>query len=217
MQARLMHARPSRSRPAWLAALSIASVSLLLSACAGLSGPPAAKTASAGPVRLGLKLAPASLGQSLSLQQHLIVEHEGNNARTDELDTALEIDPDQLTLVGLAFGQRVMTLQYDGKELKTWRHFMLPPQVRGEDVLEDLQLTLWPAAPLRAALPPGWDLNDTRHGDAPGQRRTLSFEGQPITVIDYPGAQRWGGKVVLTNLRYHYRLTIVSASGDPAP
>ena len=132
---------------------------------------------------------------------------------------------DQLALVGLAFGQRVMTLQYDGKELKTWRHFMLPPQVRGEDVLEDLQLTLWPAPALRAALPAGWDLQDTPSGN--GQRRTLSFEGQPITVIDYPGSntgsntgaevRRWGGKVVLNNLRYHYRLTIASATDGDRP
>ncbi|RXZ36902.1 DUF3261 domain-containing protein [Oxalobacteraceae bacterium CAVE-383] len=180
---------------------------LALSACAGMA--PAGKPAA--PARLGLKLAPATLGQSLSLQQHLIVEREG---RTDELDTALEIDADanQLTLVGLAFGQRVMTLQYDGKELKTWRHFMLPPQVRGEDVLEDLQLTLWPAAALRAALPPGWDIQDAAEGAGTAQRRTLSLEGRPITVIDYPGARRWGGKVVLNNLRYHYRLTIVSAA-----
>ena len=192
-------------------ALLALAATLLLSACAGMNHAPAAKAG--GPVRLGLKLAPASLGQSLSLQQHLIVEREG---RTDELDTALEIDPDRLTLVGLAFGQRVMTLQYDGKELTTWRHFMLPPQVRGEDVLEDLELTLWPAEPLRAALPPGWDLNDAKRDDAPGRRRTLSFEGQPITVIDYQDAQRWGSKVVLNNLRYHYRLTIVTASGSSA-
>jgi hypothetical protein len=189
--------------PAWLMLPAL----LMLSACGSLQQ--AAKPAP--PVRLGLKLAPATLGQSLSLQQHLIVEREG---RTDELDTALEIDADRLTLVGLAFGQRVMTLQYDGKELKTWRHFMLPPQVRGEDVLEDLQLTLWPADALRAALPAGWNLQDTAEGA--GQRRTLSFEGQPVTVIDYPHAQRWGGKVVLDNLRYHYRLTIVSA-GDAQP
>jgi hypothetical protein len=186
---------------------TLAALSLLLALGACSSVPTAAKKPLT-PARLGLKLSPASLGQSLSLQQHLIVERAG---RTDELDTALEIDTDKLTLVGLAFGQRVMTLEYDGKELKTWRHFMLPPQVRGEDVLEDLQLTLWPAAAIRAALPADWDLQDSVNGA--GMRRTLSFDGQPITVIDYPGTQRWGGKVVLNNLRYHYRLTIASA-GD---
>jgi Protein of unknown function (DUF3261) len=182
----------------------------LLLALAGCStAPTAANQAASLPARLGLKLSPASLGQTLSLQQHLKVERAG---RTDELDTALEIDADQLTLVGLAFGQRVMTLQYDGRELKTWRHVMLPSQVRGEDVLEDMQLTLWPAAAIRAALPSGWDLQDGPPS-APGAhwQRTLSFEAQPIMVIDYAGPQRWGAQVVLNNLRYHYRLTITSA------
>jgi hypothetical protein len=185
--------------------LLVISALLALAACSSV---PTDAKKPLTPARLGLKLSPASLGQSLSLQQHLIVERAG---RTDELDTALEIDANQLTLVGLAFGQRVMTLEYDGKELKTWRHFMLPPQVRGEDVLEDLQLTLWPAAAIRAALPADWALQDS--ADGAGMRRTLSFDGEPITVIAYPGKQRWGGKVVLDNLRYHYRLTIASA-GD---
>jgi hypothetical protein len=183
----------------------------LLLALGGCSTAPTAVTPMT-PARLGLKLSPASLGQPLSLQQHLTVERAG---RIDELDTALEIDAHQLTLVGLAFGQRVMTLQYDGKELKTWRHIMLPPQVRGEDVLEDLQLTLWPAAAIRAALPKDWDLQDDTTGA--NLQRTLSFEGLPIMTIAYSGAQRWGGKVVLNNLRYHYRLTITSADDDAKP
>jgi hypothetical protein len=184
----------------------------LLAATAGCSTAPTT-AAKAPPARLGLKLSPASLGQALSLQQHLTVERAG---RTDELDTALEIDAERLTLVGLAVGQRVMTLQYEGKELKTWRHFMLPAQVRGEDVLEDLQLTLWPAAAIRAALPPDWEVHDSQTGNATGvaMRRTLSFEQQPITTIDYPSAQRWSGKVVLNNLRYRYRLTITSAAAS---
>jgi hypothetical protein len=189
----------NRCNPSLLLVLGLA---LGLSACSSV--PTADKAA---PARLGLKLSPASLGQTLSLQQHLTVERDG---RTDELDTALEIDAKRLTLVGLAFGQRVMTLEYDGKELKTWRHFMLPPQVRGEDVLEDMQLTLWPAAAIRAALPAGWTLQDSAEGA--GMRRVLSFDGQTITSIAYPSQQRWAGTVILDNLRYRYRLTIASAA-----
>src|SRR5690606_35207066 len=65
--------------------------------------------------RLGLKLAPAALGASIARQQHLKVEREG---RIDDLDAALEVDADSLELVGIAFGQRVLSLSYDGKELK---------------------------------------------------------------------------------------------------
>lgn len=156
----------------------------------------------AAPARLGLKLAPASLGASISLQQHLTVER---NGRTDQLDAALEIDSQQLNMVGLALGQRVLTLHYDGQTLQSWRHPMLPAQVRAEDVLEDTQLTLWPVEAIRQALPAGWKIQQQ------GLRRTLLQDDVPVTVINYSNASPWGGKVDLTNLRYHYRLTIESA------
>lgn len=152
--------------------------------------------------RLGLKLPPAALGASISVQQHLKVERDG---RTDDLDVALQVEPDAVDVVGLAFGQRVLTMRYDGKELSSWRHFMLPAQVRPEDVLEDMQLTLWPAEAIAAALPDGWRIAEQ------GATRTLSLAGEPIMRISYSGSPRWSGTVVLENLRYHYKLTIQSA------
>jgi len=175
-----------------------AAAAVLLSACATRPEP---STPAADSARLHLQLSPAALGTSLSLQQHLSVERAG---RTDDIDTVLEIEPDHLDLVGLAFGQRVMSLHYDGKELKTWRHFMLPKEVQGEDVLQDVQLTLWPVAAIRAALPAGWELRENE------MQRTLLHNQQMITQIDYPDRKAWGGKVVLTNLLYHYKLTIQS-------
>lgn len=173
---------------------------LLLLALGACATPPAAP-----PARLGLKLAPAALDASISVQQHLRVERAGRN---DELDAALEVDPQHLQLVGLAFGQRVLSLQYDGKQMTSWRHLMLPAQVRAEDVLEDLQLTLWPAAAIRAALPARWSITDD------GLRRTLALDGAAVTVISYSGMPRWSGTVVLDNLRYHYKLTIQNAPAD---
>ena len=172
---------------------TVALAVLALAGCA--SAPPA-------PARLGLKLAPSALGESISVQQHLKVER---GARTDELDAALEVDAGQLQLVGLAFGQRVVSLHYDGRELTSWRHVMLPAQVRAEDVLEDLQLTLWPASAIAQALPLGWRIEDK------GLRRSLYLDDAVVTTIDYSGLPRWSGTVVLENLRYKYRLTIQSA------
>lgn len=174
---------------------------LVLGGCVALtSEPPPALT------RLGLRLPPNALGQPVSVQQHLRVERHG---RIDDLEAALEIDAQKLTLVGLAFGQRVLSLHYDGQELQSWRHPMLPAQVRAEDVLEDLQLTLWPAQAIRAALPPGWTIEEH------GLRRTLFAGDSPVTVIDYSDETRWHGKVELSNLRYGYRLTIQSVSTVP--
>lgn len=158
------------------------------------------------PARLGLKLAPATLGASLSLQQHISIERPG---RIDELDAALEIDAERLDLVGLALGQRILALRYDGRSLQSWRHPLVPEQLRGEDVLEDLQLTLWPIDAIERELPAGWSISET------GRRRVLRLLNEPITVIDYSGEPRWSGKIELTNLRYQYRLTIQSASSGP--
>ena len=64
--------------------------------------------------RLRLALSPASFGRALSLQQQVHVEYAD---RTVDLDAVLEITPDSLTLVGMAFGQRMLTLRYDGVKL----------------------------------------------------------------------------------------------------
>jgi hypothetical protein len=176
-----------RLRAAGLAGL----FALLLAGCASAPQQPAA--------RLGLKLPPAALGTSISVQQHLKVER---NGRTDDLDVALQVEPEAVDVVGLAFGQRVLTMHYDGKELTSWRHVMLPSQVRPEDVLEDIQLTLWPAEAVAAALPAGWRVAEQ------GKTRTLYLADEPIMRIAYSGDPRWSGTVVLENLRYHYKLTI---------
>ena len=173
-----------------LAALSLCALSL--TACAPAPSPPA---------RLGLKLAPAALEASVSLQQQVVVERRG---RVDSVDTALEVDAERLDLVGLAFGQRVFALHYDGRELQSWRHPSMPPELRGEDVLEDLQLTLWPAGAIERALPAGWRIEEL------GRRRTLWLNDTPVMMIDYSGEPRWLGRIAVNNLRYQYRLIILS-------
>jgi uncharacterized protein YfaS (alpha-2-macroglobulin family) len=187
-------------RSGWLR-LGLSACLLALAAC---TTAPATQV----PARLGLKLAPASLGANISLQQHLTVERHG---RVDQLDAALEVDRQQFSMVGLVLGQRVLSMNYDGKTLQSWRHPMLPSQVRVEDVMEDTQLTLWPLAVIREALPPGWQIEQQ------GLRRTLSLQGEPVMVIDYSAPTPWDGKVELNNLRYHYHLTIESVSDAAAP
>ena len=162
--------------------------------------------APAQPARLGLKLAPATLGVTLSLQQHLSIERQG---RVDELDAALEIDPERLDMVGLALGQRILALHYDGRSLDSWRHPRVPEQLRVEDVLEDLQLTLWPIEVMRKPCRPAGASPKMVVG---GHLRLVEL---PVLVIDYSGEPRWQGKIELNNFRYRYRLTIQSVSSTP--
>ena len=168
--------------------------------CMLLAGCASEKTAPVA--RLGLKLAPAALGEQLSLQQHLTVERKG---RTDELDAAIEVDASHVRMVGLALGQRVLSIDYDGKQLKTWRHLMLPSQVRAEDVLEDMQLALWPVEAVAAGLPAGWRIEEN------GMLRRLYLGDELVATLAYSASPRWSGTIRIDNLRYKYRLTIQSA------
>ena len=155
---------------------------------------------------VGLKLAPAALGESISLQQRLDVEGQGRSA---QLDVALEVDAARIDLVGLALGHRVLSLHYDGEMLQSWRHPMWPAQLRAEEVLENLQLTLWPVDAIRPALPMGWSIEES------GLRRTILQDGLAIMVIDYSALPFWSGKVEVANLQFNYRMTIQSIPNEP--
>lgn len=137
------------------------------------------------------------------MQQQLIVERDG---QANALEAALEIDPQRVDLVAMALHQRVLSLHFDGHALQSWRHPALPAELRAEDVLEDLQLTLWPAETIAAALPAGWRIEEN------GLRRILRQGEQPVSEIDYSGTPRWLGTIVVNNLRYRYRLTIQSVA-----
>jgi hypothetical protein len=158
------------------------------------------------PDRLRLALSPASFGRTLALQQQVHVEYAG---RTVDLDAVLDITPDSLTLVGMAFGQRMLTLRYNGATLVETRHPMLPRDVRGTDILTDVQMALWPAEAVRAALPPGWTLVDS---DA---ERTLSKDAHEMVTISYDATPHWQSLVTMRNLRYDYRLVIRSVTEAP--
>ncbi len=85
----------------------------------------------------------------------------------------------------------------------------MPAEIRGADILTDLQLSLWPADAIRAALPAGWALADD------GTRRTLTNSGREVEIIAYSGTPRWVGRITLRNLEYDYSLVINSVVDSP--
>jgi hypothetical protein len=173
---------------------------MALGLCA-LGLPGCAATPLPSSARLGLKLAPAALEASIHLQQRLVVERQGG---IDAVDAALEVDSERVDLVGLSLGQRVFALHYDGRELRSWRHPSMPSKLRGEDVLEDLQLTFWPVGAIKKALPAGWRIEEA------DRRRTLWSGETPVMLIEYSGEPRWLGRIAIDNLRFQYRLIILS-------
>ena len=197
----------SARRPAAVARAGLALVALAaLAGCAGLdrntvpasTSAPAAESATASPL---LRLAPALLGRALDLQQHLSLSAPG---QARELDVLLEVDATHVRLGLLAMGQVAARLDWDGVTLTESRAPWWPPAVSGARVLSDLQLTLWPAAAIRAALPPGWRLDDN------GATRTLSEGGAVVTVVTRRSPQ----VIEIEQRREHFRLKIESRALD---
>ncbi|MCP3140993.1 DUF3261 domain-containing protein [Pyxidicoccus xibeiensis] len=152
-----------------------------------------------------LGLSPASFGTSVDLTQRLSFAHDADPDGPRSLEALVEIDPAALRLAGFALGQRVFTLRWDGTALDEERDPRLPAQFQSRQVLRDVQLVYWPAEAVRAALPPGWTLEE-----GPG-RRVLLQGGREWLTVRYGGEPRWVGRAELVNLAEHYRLTIESS------
>jgi uncharacterized protein YbdZ (MbtH family) len=177
--------------------LTLATV-LLLAACAGARVRPPAIALPP------LQLAPAALGKTLALQQRLVFSY-GTHRST--MDALLEADANEVRLAVQALGQTGVTLRWDGHTLEQQRAPWLPPQVRGERVLDDLQFALWPAAAVRAALPADWTLVEQ------GDERRLEHQGRAWLVLQ----RRDDTHQNLRNLAEGYALDIESAPLDQSP
>lgn len=151
-----------------------------------------------------LALAPAALGRELAVQQRL---HFAFGAQQRDLEALLEVDADEVRLAVQALGQAGVRLSWDGRTLQQQRAPWLPPQVRGERVLSDLQFTLWPAEAIRAALPAPWTLEA-----ANGERRLLRDGHAWLVVLD-----QGEGRYRLDNRAEGYTLQIESANNEVVP
>lgn len=193
---------PAGARP-WLHRLLLAGLAALLAACAHA---PRRDTAPLPE----LALAPAAFDGTVSLAQRLTFARlDGRSVAAHPLDALLEIDAGAVRLAALALSRRILSLTWDGKRLDVDRDPQLPPQVDPARVLRDVQLVLWPAAAIRAALPAGWTLREA-------ERQRELLHGERVAVaIRYATASRWAGEVVLENRHEGYRLTI--ASHEQAP
>lgn len=153
------------------------------------------------------RLSPQAFGGEVSLVQRLAYERAagvpGDTPRT--LDVLLEIDSTQVRLAGIAMGQRVLSLRWNGTTLDVQRHPLLPAQVDPARVLRDIQYAFWPTADVQAVLPAGWHLRDEV------QRRDLLNGDSLVLRIDYESdVPRWQGTVRLDNKLEGYRLEIRS-------
>jgi hypothetical protein len=178
---------------------------LVLLAAATMAAGCATRAALPQPPRLAL--APATLGKALALHQRLTVSTRG---QVQQFEVAVEADAEAVRMVVLDLGQPVARFEWDGQSLRQQRAPGWPEAVRGERILDDLQLVQWPLEPLRRALPLGWSLA------AGGQGRELRFHAAPVIRVRYPAPD----VAEIDNLAEDYRVRIESrriaaAEGSP--
>jgi len=152
-------------------------------------------------------LSPSSLGRTVYAQQQLEAEF---NGQSWQMQGALEVTPQSLRMVGLTpFGQRLITLLWDGQKLQEERAAQLPQTVQGERILSDLQLMYWPLPALREVLPSVW-----RVEQEDGLRRVFDAERE-IIKIRCATPDPWQGRCVFEHQVYGYRLTLDSQLDAP--
>ncbi len=153
-----------------------------------------------------LKLAPAAFGRELQLAQRITVVR-GADRKTFEAQ--LEIDATGVRIAAVALGQTVASLSWNGSELTQQVSTHVPEAITAERILSDVQLAWWPAATIRAALPPGFALEEL------DGKRTLSRDGATVATVDYTGTGPVWNRVRLVHARYGYELDIESVELTP--
>ncbi|MDR2032893.1 MAG: DUF3261 domain-containing protein [Azoarcus sp.] len=149
-----------------------------------------------------LRVAPALLGERV-VEQRLVIRWPGGERGADAV---LEIGEGRLRLVMLAFGVRLMSLEYDGETLAEQR--FAPDAPDGGRVLNDLLLIVTPLEDLRRALPSGLEATERR---AQGKKLRREIAGGAAkTVIDYETDSPWRGGVALRHIPPDYELFLES-------
>lgn len=182
-------------RSVWLALLC----AMALVGCAGKSTNPAPQAW----LKPGVKvtLPPPGISTPFTEQQLLTGQFKG---RQQALMVLLSADQQKISLVGLSsLGIRLFRVTYDGRGIHSEQSIALPDMPPASQVLADIMLSRWPVSAWRAALPPGWTLDDQ-----PLRRQLRDKQGALIADIHYlmRGEQRQ--PVSIHQLAFGYLITI---------
>lgn len=155
----------------------------------------------APPPEFALRLPPAALGAELALAQRISVVRA---AERQGFDALLEADATEVRVAAVALGRRVASLRWDGAALEADVAAQVPPAITAQRILTDVQLAWWPAAAVRAGLPPGYTLDDT------ADTRAVLRGGTPVVTLRYEGQPPAWRRVTLEHLERGYTLEIDS-------
>jgi hypothetical protein len=163
-------------------------VMLILTACS------AHRPAAPEPVSLNL-LPPASVSVAVLLKQKITMQAQGGQR---QFLTVARFDLDRLQLVVLLpTGQRLLSLDYDGKQLQQEDH--APVELPGREILAIIQFATWPEDSIRAHYreQDGW-LVET----SVDQRILLTASGAILKISYQPG------KLSVDNYLQGYRVIV---------
>lgn len=176
-----------------------------LSGCASTARSPAA-LASTWPLAT-----PASLGNSLEVAQIL---RGAFGAREITLQCAVNATSTQLHVVGLtSLGLRVFTIKYDGEHLEAEHAPQVPEFFKPEQLVNDLQLVLWPLSALQQTFAgTQWQVSEPHVGT-----RRLRRAGELIAEVHYADPNPWSGRAWIVHFDVPYTIGIESRLAQAAP
>ncbi|GHB14804.1 DUF3261 domain-containing protein [Shewanella indica] len=145
-----------------------------------------------------------TLEQTLSLSQQVRLQR---GEQSHELISQLELQPQQMTVVGLApLGQALFTLIYDGHTLTSEQSVLLGNEFKAEYLLALLQLIYWPEEKLNAYL----DGARVKLEDCAAVlcRVLLSNDNRELMRISYSSPNIWHAEVTLNMPQADLKLNI---------
>ena len=170
----------------WLILLMI----LLLSSCALMrpSTPPL--------------LAPSILQQQMQLNQTLVSQLDDNSY---QMLVMIKVTDENLLMLGLSpEGQRLFTLNYDGKALQQQNLPGIEDKLDAERMLRMFQLAYWPLNALQFAYGSDYQIIEQAN------QRRLMHNDRKIITIDYSHKVRWQESVTITHHQQPLQLKITT-------
>ena len=127
-----------------------------------------------------------------------------NQGQSHQFMAQLEADLSRLVIAGVVLsGPRLFVVEQSSQGVRAEASDLVPPQIRPEYLLADLQLAFAPREALeRAYAGTEWSLFEN------SDTRVLRQRGRDVAVVHRGAADPWAAPVDLTNHRYGYALHV---------
>lgn len=147
---------------------------------------------------------PAQLQQDINVSQ--LISAQWAQEKQQKLLVQLQVNKNEVVFAGFsAWGIKLLTLHYSGKEIKTDILAGLSDTLpKPEQVLFNIMIAIWPVEAWQPSLTAvGWQLQEQGL-----QRRLLDENGKIIVAIDYQKKPYLDGKITLHHQILDYTVII---------